>query len=414
MEIIDVTLSPTDKDSGTTISADRLSVVSVSKSGGIRATHGRTTGKWYWEVRFDSGETATSIGIATNSFSLGSSNTGSNTRTIYGRGYLYPDNIKYSDNSWLIGDIVGVALDLVNYNIEFFVNGRSVGILYALKTLGEVFPYLTSLNNGTKVYTFNFGKTPFKYEIPYGFYSYDGSQRYPNKILLSSNSKTYSITPPIYATETAVPKMTSNTAPSGRAFASSESTIGVSASQAFDRIENGYASPNGLNSIGYLGYDFIDHITIGKYAVRSYGNSLNAMPKDWTFEGSNDGANWTVLDTQINQTWTTVNTDKEYLIELNKVSAYKMYRLNWSINNGGTQIIINELKLFKTTIPKLITLPNQLEQTFITYGIESPINITQLNGVKSIESNSITHESGKTFTHTIDLSKRRVDKIILS
>lgn len=237
---------------------------------------------------------------------------------------------------------------------------------------------------------------------------------YPNKILLSSSNKTYSLTPLIYATETAIPKMTSNTTPSGRAFASSEATTGFSAGQAFDRIENGYASPNGSNGIGFLGYEFVSNITIGKYSLRSYGNSFNAIPKDWSFEGSNNGVNWTVLDMQANQTWTTAYTDKEYVIDINKVGSYKMYRINWTANNGGTQIIINELKMFEATIPQLITLPNQSEQTFINHGMESSIPITQLDGIKSIESNSTAHESGKKFTHTVDLSKRIVDKIILS
>ncbi|MNJ69581.1 hypothetical protein D3C77_659480 [compost metagenome] len=92
-----------------------------------------------------------------------------------------------------------------------------------------------------------------------------------------------------------------------------------------------------------------------------------------------------------------------------------MYRLNWTANNGGGNfVVIPELKMFEALSPKLLTFLNQSEQTFINHGMESPINIIQLDSIKSLESASTTHESGKAFTHSVDLSKRRVDKIILS
>lgn len=236
-----------------------------------------------------------------------------------------------------------------------------------------------------------------------------------NKILLSSNNKTYSLTPPIYATETAVPEMTSNTTPSGRAFSSSTYDSNNIAWRAFDRIINqGHV---GSGSIGHLGYEFFNPIKIGKYSLNSSGSGvIQALPKNWTFQGSNDGINWSILDRQVNQTWATANAVKEYIIDINKVSSYKMYRLNWTSNDGYSYYTnIAELRMFELIpLSKLITFPNYLEQTFINNGMDSSIPITQLDGIKSIESTSTAHESGKKFTHAIDLSKRRVDKIILS
>lgn len=235
-----------------------------------------------------------------------------------------------------------------------------------------------------------------------------------NKILLSSNSKTtYSLTPPIYSTETAVPQMTSNTAPSGRVFASSVYSTSYDAWKGFDRLSNAYNSAIGSGGIGYLGYEFVNSIRIGKYAINKGVASQTYLPKNWTFEGSNNGTDWTILDTQVNQAFT--DTDNEYITANTFIGSYRMYRLNWTVNNGANYTGIGELKIYELITPNLLTmLPNQSEQTFINYGMESPININQLSGVKLIESNSITHESGKTFTHTIDLSKRRVNKIILS
>jgi hypothetical protein len=83
-------------------------------------------------------------------------------------------------------------------------------------------------------------------------------------------------------------------------------------------------------------------------------------PKDWTFEGSNDGTNWTVLDTQTNQVFTTTETTDNSnpvlpkqiftgnMNEYNFVNttAYRYYRLNISANNGNPTFLgIQELKL---------------------------------------------------------------------
>lgn len=152
---------------------------------------------------------------------------------------------------------------------------------------------------------------------------------------------------PVYATETAVPQMTSNTTPSGRAFASSINSTTNDAWRAFDVTATAFSTENGSGGVGYLGYEFANPTIIGKYTIRSTG-SVTYSPKDWTFEGSNDGTNWDVLDTQVNQSWTTANTDKEYIIDTNKVSKYKMYRLNWTANNGGiTRVDINEMQMFE-------------------------------------------------------------------
>ncbi|MEK4525632.1 MULTISPECIES: hypothetical protein [Paenibacillus] len=145
-------------------------------------------------------------------------------------------------------------------------------------------------------------------------------------------------------TENLIPIMTSDTTPKGRTFASSFNLNG--AFMAFDNSDTyGFVSGNG--SVGQLGYEFVNSVRIGKYVVRSLSSTYFAhMPKSWTFEGTNDGVSWTILDTQSNQIWTTANTDKEYIIDYNKAKRYKTYRLNWTSNNGGAQVVINELKMF--------------------------------------------------------------------
>lgn len=234
-----------------------------------------------------------------------------------------------------------------------------------------------------------------------------------DKILLSSSDKIYSLGSPVYATETAIPQMISNTSPSGRAFASSVRSSSEAAWKAFDRTESYYSAENTVEKVGHLGYEFVNPVAIGKYAVRNRANAADTPPKNWTFEGSNDGLSWTILDSRTNQIWRNISEDKDYFIDLNKVNAYKMYRLNWTDNNGSIVTCINELKMYVTSPFILLSLSDQSEKSFINYGVESPVRITQLDGIKSVESNSNTQESGKTFEHTVDLSRRRVDKILL-
>lgn len=171
----------------------------------------------------------------------------------------------------------------------------------------------------------------------------------------------------IYKTEIATPKMTSNTLPQGRAFASSSYGTGYEAFRCFDQIDNneGWVTPTGIKT-GYIGYEFNSPICISKYILRSSLSAYNETPKDWTFEGSNDNLTWEILDTQINQIWSANLTEKEYFI-VNQ-TKYKSYRLNITANNGnGSYLGLNELKMYERDIQKLYLLKSNNK----TYSLES-------------------------------------------
>ncbi|MBP1906675.1 hypothetical protein J2Z32_003339 [Paenibacillus turicensis] len=411
MEIIDVTLNPNDMGSGKTLSNSNLTVTSTSGSS-IRATHGKSTGKWYWEVKLDSGGTSSAIGVSNKSFGISSValSTSAYRRAYYTiNGYKLPENTPYG-SSTAVGNIIGVALDLDNGTLEFYKNGVSMGISHTnVKELGEVeiYPTLSTQNATSTVFTVNFGVTPFVYSIPHKFYSYDGRQYGSvNKILISSENDFYSVVPEVIGIETAIPNMTSNTTPSGRAFASSIYGSGREPWRAFSGSE--YISAQNTSS-GHIGYEFLNKIKIGKYALSSSGNHTYA-PKDWTFEGSNDGTIWTVLDTQVNQTWTAIGIEKEYIIEVSKVNKYKIYRLNWTANNGGgTYTRLSLFKMYKFTSGKIIKLSNNSEQTFINHGMNKETSI-DLTTSKILERTYIVQDntqlgSGKVFMKKIDTAK---------
>lgn len=134
-----------------------------------------------------------------------------------------------------------------------------------------------------------------------------------------------------------IPVMTSNTTPSGTASASSEG------SQAFEKAWNAMRDNAGAGWLtpfqtltGWLRYDFTSSKTIEKYTLRADAAIPSRNPKDWTFEGSNDGSNWTILDTQTGITFNT-NETKEFTFTNN--TAYSNYRINVSANGGNSNFL---------------------------------------------------------------------------
>ncbi len=155
--------------------------------------------------------------------------------------------------------------------------------------------------------------------------------------------------------ENVIPAMTSNTTPSGVASASSVyNTTFYEPFKSFDRATNqGWLSSNGQKT-GWLAYEFPATKNITLYKVKSTGTPVNiefsAHPKNWTFEGSNDGTNWTILDTQSNHVWTTASEVKSF--SMDNADAYKKYRLNISLNNGHANYVgLGDVEMYEPITP---------------------------------------------------------------
>jgi hypothetical protein len=56
-------------------------------------------------------------------------------------------------------------------------------------------------------------------------------------------------------------------------------------------------------------------------------------PRDWTFQGSNDGATWDTLDTQTGQTGWNINAPRFYPVAT--ANAYRYFRFNMTANNNS-------------------------------------------------------------------------------
>jgi hypothetical protein len=86
--------------------------------------------------------------------------------------------------------------------------------------------------------------------------------------------------------------------------------------------------------------------TILAYSINTYSNG-QTCPRDWTFEGSNNGTNWTTLATVTNG-FAVGDTNTLRYFPVTTPGSYTYYQLNISamVNNAVVNIFIREIQLF--------------------------------------------------------------------
>ncbi|MDP9675144.1 hypothetical protein J2W97_001127 [Paenibacillus jamilae] len=143
--------------------------------------------------------------------------------------------------------------------------------------------------------------------------------------------------------ENLIPTMTSNTTPSGIASASTEYGERWKAWNAFDHLvdDYGWVAASG-NTTGWLCYKFPSSIRITRYTITMRSGSHAESPNTWTFEGSSDGAAWSVLDTRSNISFST-NLSQSF--DFTNSTLYSYYRINITKNNGGGLLRISEMEM---------------------------------------------------------------------
>ncbi|USX23646.1 alginate lyase family protein [Oxalobacteraceae bacterium OTU3REALA1] len=117
----------------------------------------------------------------------------------------------------------------------------------------------------------------------------------------------------------------------------------ANSSRAFD--QNSGTSWFHTGTTGWIRYDIGHTETVRRYTLISPGDLAPRDPKDWQFQGSNDGLAWTTLDTQTNQAFATRLKLQSYTVA--NPGAYRYYRLNITANNGdATFLALAEFGLF--------------------------------------------------------------------
>ena len=117
------------------------------------------------------------------------------------------------------------------------------------------------------------------------------------------------------------------------------------ADKAFDSNSATTWFAGGSGGMGALQYDFGTGRApvIKYYSITSARDKPERDPKDWQLQGSNDGTNWTTLDTQSGQTFPLRFFELEYALA--RPAPYRYFRLNVTANNGDNDLHIGDIKL---------------------------------------------------------------------
>ena len=177
-----------------------------------------------------------------------------------------------------------------------------------------------------------------------------------------------------------IPTMTSNTAPSGVASASTEDSAGFAAWKAMDKNTETFWNTTANTNTGWLKYQFAAAKIICQYTIMGFVDATYS-PKTWTFDGSNDNTDWTTIDTQTNIAF--ASNEKKTFVCANS-TPYLYYRLNITVNGGAGTIAIWEWEMMEKALQSFS------EATLKTQGSYA------LKGIAAI-----TDSLNKTLTRTI-------------
>lgn len=147
-----------------------------------------------------------------------------------------------------------------------------------------------------------------------------------------------------------IPNMTSFDTPEGIAFANTFAGIGNEPWRAFDGVAStawGTAVTFTTLPSQVIGYQFTSPRNIKRYGIKA--NTVNTVPNRWTFEGSNDGTTYTVLDTVTSSITTADAVITSSLLA--NTASFTFYRLNVSLGSGGVNnfVSIKELEMTEST-----------------------------------------------------------------
>lgn len=138
-------------------------------------------------------------------------------------------------------------------------------------------------------------------------------------------------------TKVSVPKMTSYTAPSGTASASTYYVAGYEAWRAFDVDEATYWNSSGAYPSGseWLRYSFPSDVHITKLAITPYGGIYS--PKDCVIEFSANGSTFSAAKS------VSLLSEGVQEVDISQYGFYKHWRLRVTSDHGSGFIAINSL-----------------------------------------------------------------------
>lgn len=166
MAFTPTTWNPLDKDSGGgTLSGGNLTY--SGGTGGVRSAVGVTSGKFYWEIEFPSGEFNQRVGVATSASDLDGApgNDAYAWAMDIGTGDIYSGGVVVDSST--IGTpygFISVLLDATAKELRYRINDIDVGVVVSL-TGTQFFAVVGSAGETLA----NFGDAPFAYAPPAGY-----------------------------------------------------------------------------------------------------------------------------------------------------------------------------------------------------------------------------------------------------
>lgn len=154
-----------------------------------------------------------------------------------------------------------------------------------------------------------------------------------------------------------------------------------------------WASENGVTN-GWLQYDFgnLNSKRLYKYVLTSRNNSdTDSAPKNWQLKASDNGIDWIIIDTQINQTDWKKAESRVFIINMDQ--SYRFYRLEISSNNGNiSTVTVGELEFYSLNYEVVNQYWQSIDnakinkKTFEDYGFD---NIEDFDGTLLNELNNV-------------------------
>jgi hypothetical protein len=110
------------------------------------------------------------------------------------------------------------------------------------------------------------------------------------------------------------------------------SSQNFNASEGVSSIVNGNSASKWLASHGaneqpwWAVYEFSAAHTVSHYAINSANDAPDRNPADWTVSGSNDGSEWTVIDTRTGEAFGAYRAEYDFVIPEANRGSYKFYK----------------------------------------------------------------------------------------
>ncbi len=117
---------------------------------------------------------------------------------------------------------------------------------------------------------------------------------------------------------------------------------------------------------------------INQYQIETGTSTSYGYPKAWTVRGSNDGVNWSLIDTRENVIYTAAKQSKTFTIRSN-TGSFKMYKFEFTQSTVSGKISVGKIKAYACTYPQL---PGGLQY-----------DVTTLTGIASIDSFEVSPAS---------------------